>query len=60
VPGVVLLGILFLWKKASYEAAAKDAKTSALVPLSEGGNAARLPIRREPVTVKMAPRVSED
>jgi NADH-quinone oxidoreductase subunit H len=60
VPGVLLLGALFLWKKSSYEAAEKEAKTTALVPAGESSAAPRLPIRREPVTVKMAPRVSED
>ena len=60
VPGVLLLGALFLWKKASYEATEKAAKSTALVPAGESATTSRLPIRREPVTVKMAPRVSED
>ena len=60
VPGVLLLGMLFLWKKSSYEAAEKDSKSTALVPAGGSSNAAHLPIRRESVTVKMAPRVSED
>nr|WP_309697110.1 complex I subunit 1 family protein [Armatimonas sp.] len=60
VPGVLLLGALFLWKKSSYQTAEKEAKSTALVPAGESSNVAHLPIRREPVTMKMAPRVSED
>ncbi len=60
VPGVLLLGALFLWKKSSYEAAEKEAKTTALVPTGESSSLVRLPIRRDSVTVKMAPRVTED
>lgn len=60
VPGVLLLGGLFLWRKSSYEAEQKTAPTTALVPLGEGVPETRLPIRRSSVAVATPAKVVEE
>jgi len=60
VPGGALLGGLFLWKKASYEAEKKSTPITALVPLGEGTPEPRLPIRRSAVAISTPANVVEE